>query len=69
MTREERYNDIQKARATFFNALAVGAIIAGGLSSLADGQMFAALAFTVAGLVLHYVATTHLKSMKVKTNE
>lgn len=69
MSEDERYNEIQKARATFFNALAVGAIIAGGLSSLADGRLLAAFAFSLAGLILHVLAIGHLRTMKVVTHE
>ena len=69
MTLEERYNGIQKARATFANAIAIGAIIAGGLNSLAIGRIGAVVAFTLTGLVLHYSALRSLKSMKVSHDE
>ena len=64
MTINERYNEIQKARATFLNALAIGAIIAGGLNAVSDGHWAAAVAFTIIGLGLHRGAIWFLQNMR-----
>lgn len=69
MTEAERHNEIVKARATFANALAIGTIIAGGLSALSDGRYLAAFVFTLVGLTLHYVALRTLREMEVETDE
>ena len=65
MTINERYNEIQKARATFLNALSVGAIIAGGLSALNEGRVLIALLFLASGLILHRVAVWMLQNMRI----
>jgi len=69
MTREERYNEIQKVRSTFLNALAIGAIIAGGLSAVSDGRWGAAIAFTLIGLTLHRGAVWFLQNMRIEDDE
>ncbi len=69
MTRDERYNEIQKARATFLNALAVGAIIAGGLTALNDGRVAIALLFLLAGLTLHRLAVWVLQTMRIENDD
>ncbi|NBC19785.1 MAG: hypothetical protein GVY06_01855 [Alphaproteobacteria bacterium] len=65
MTLEERYNQVKKARATFMNALAIGAIIASGLSALNDGRFLAAVVFVIAGIILHLFAQRVLEQLRV----
>ena len=65
MTRNERYNEVQEARATFMNALAIGAIIAGGLSALNDGRFLAAVVFVIAGIILQLFAQRVFEQLKV----
>jgi len=69
MTANERHNEIVKARATFANALAIGTIIAGGLNALGENRYGVALAFTLAGLILHYGALKVLETLKVTLDE
>jgi len=69
MTRDERYNEIQKARSTFMNALAIGSVIAGGLNAVGDGRWGAAVAFTLIGLVLHRGAVWFLQNMRTSDDD
>jgi len=66
MTIDERFNEMQKARATYFNALSVGAIIAGGISAVSEREFGLALVFVSVGVLLHFLAFLNLQSMKVE---
>ncbi len=65
MTETDRCKEAQKSRATCFNALAVGSIIAGGIIAVADQEFGRALMFLFIAVLLHYPAIPNPQALKV----
>jgi hypothetical protein len=66
MNEIDRENEILKSQATFFNALGIGAIIAGGVSAIGQGNIGAFLTFLLVGVILHALALSMLRKIIVE---
>ncbi|MEO0786017.1 MAG: hypothetical protein AAFY10_09990 [Pseudomonadota bacterium] len=64
MTADERFNESQKTRAQFLNALAVGFIVAGGFTAFRDGDGLLTVAAILTGIILHDGALRSIRAMR-----
>jgi len=65
MTEDERFNESQKTRAQFLNALAVGFVIAGAFTAFCDQEYLLSIAMLLFALILHDGAVRSVRAMKV----
>jgi len=64
MTADERFNESQKTREQFLNALAVGFIVAGGFTAFCDGDGLLTVAAILTGIILHDGALRSIRAMR-----
>ena len=64
MTEDERFNESQKTRAQFLNALAVGFIVAGAFTAFRDGEGLLTVGAIITGIILHDGAVRSVRAMR-----
>ncbi|MEM6534036.1 MAG: hypothetical protein AAF613_00230 [Pseudomonadota bacterium] len=57
-------NERRKLQGNFFNALAIGAMVGGGIQNFSDGNLLALIGFALAGLIFHQFVLHALRGME-----
>lgn len=65
MTTDDRFNEGVRLRASFLNAVAISAVVAGAFGALNSANWLAVMLFTVLGWGLHNVGLRTLDELRV----
>jgi hypothetical protein len=65
MTLDERRNEAPKLHGNFVNALAIGAVVGGGVSALSQQNWIGALFFVLGGAALDLIAAEIIERLRI----